>query len=148
VLGVKVRTAASPAQQQHALKILLIEDDPIDAAWITELIHERSPGTEVVHSASLPQAFSVLAQQMPKALFISVHPDGGTASIENCRELVSRANGQPVVVALVNRAEMDHAADVRATGVRFIYFKHPIMRTAHVRKQESRERFRARVTEQ
>jgi hypothetical protein len=51
---------------------------------------------------------------------------------------VSRANGRPVV-ALVNLAEMDHAADVRETGVRFIYSKHPIMRMAHIRKLEVRK---------
>jgi CheY-like chemotaxis protein len=139
-------TSASPAAQQCALRLLLIEDDPIDLAWITELIHEKCPGTEVVHSDSLPQAFSVLAQQMPDAVFVSVRPDGQTESIENCREVVSRANGRPVV-ALVNLAEMDHAADVRETGVRFIYGKHPIMRTAYVRKLEARERFRAGITE-
>jgi len=145
--GGKSMTSESPAAQQRALRILLIEDDRIDAAWITELIYEKRPGTEVVHSASLPQALLVLAQQPIEAVFISVHPDGSTASTEDCRELVSRANGRPVV-ALVNVAEMDHAADVRATGVRFIYRKHPIMRTAHIRKLEVRERWDARIAEQ
>jgi hypothetical protein len=49
---------------------------------------------------------------------------------------------------LVDVAELDHAADVHATGVRLIYGKHPIMRTAHVRKLEVRERWQARMTEQ
>jgi len=145
--GRKSMTSESPAAQQRALRILLIEDDRIDAAWITELIYEKRPGTEVVHSASLPQALLVLAQQPTDAVFISVHPNGPTASTEDCRELVSRANGRPVV-ALVNVAEMDHAADVRATGVRFIYRKHPIMRTGHIRKLEVRERWDARIAEQ
>ena len=60
---------------------------------------------------------------------------------------MERANGRPVV-ALVNVAELDHAADVHATGVRFIYGKHPIMRTAHIRKLEVRKRWEARITEQ
>jgi DNA-binding NarL/FixJ family response regulator len=136
----------SPAAQQRALKILLIENDPIDAAWITELIHEKGLGAEVAHSACLSQALLVLAQQPTDAVFVSIHPDGGLASSEICRELVSKANGRPVV-ALVDVAERDHVADIHATGVRFIYGKHPIMRTAHVRKLEARERFRARITE-
>jgi DNA-binding NarL/FixJ family response regulator len=140
-------TGESPAAQQRALKILLIEDGPIDAAWITELIHEKALGAEVAHSASLSQALLVLAQQRTGAVLISVHPGGGTASTEICRELVSRANGRPVV-ALVDIAELNHAADVHATGVRLIYGKHPIMRTAHVRKLEGRERCRAWITEQ
>jgi CheY-like chemotaxis protein len=140
-------TGESPVAQQRALKILLIEDDPIDAAWITELIHGKSLGAEVAHSASVSQALLVLAQQPTDAILISVHPDSGSASTEICRELVSRANGRPVV-ALVDVAELDHAADVHATGVRFIYGKHPIMRTAHLRKLEGRERFRARMTDQ
>jgi CheY-like chemotaxis protein len=139
-------TRQSPAAQQRALKILLIEDDPIDAAWITELIHEKGLGAEVAHSACLSQALLVLAQQPTDAVLISVHLAGGTASSEFCRELVSKAKGRPVV-ALVDVAELDHAADIHATGVRFIYGKHPIMRTAYVRKLEARERFRARITE-
>jgi DNA-binding NarL/FixJ family response regulator len=137
----------SPAAQQRALKILLIEDDPIDAAWITELIHEKALGAEVAHSTSLSQALLVLAQQRTDAVLISVQPGGGTASTEICGELVRRANGRPVV-ALVDVAELNHAADVHATGVRLIYGKHPIMRTAHIRKLEGRERFQARITEQ
>jgi CheY-like chemotaxis protein len=142
--GSESMSIGSPAARQRALRLLLIEDDPIDLAWITELIHEKCPGTEVVHSDSLPQAFSVLAQQMPDAVFVSVRPDGRTESIENCRELVSRANGRPVV-ALVNLAEMDHAADVRETGVRFIYCKHPILRMAHIRKLEVRQTYEAQI---
>jgi DNA-binding NarL/FixJ family response regulator len=140
-------TGEAPAAQQRALKILLIEDDPIDAAWITELIHEKGLGAEVAHSASLSHALVVLAQQPTDAVLISVHPKGGRASTEICRELVSRANGRPVV-ALVDVAELDHAAGVHATGVRLIYGKHPIMPTAHVRKLEGRERLRARITAQ
>jgi DNA-binding NarL/FixJ family response regulator len=140
-------TGESPVAQQRALKILLIEDDPIDAAWITELIHEKSPRVEVAHSASVSQALSVLAQQPTDAILISVHPDGGTVSTDICRELVSRANGCPVV-ALVDIAELNHAADVYSTGVRLIYGKQPIMRTAHVRKLEVRERWEARITKQ
>jgi DNA-binding NarL/FixJ family response regulator len=146
--GCESMTSGCPAaQQQRALKILLIEDDPIDAAWITELIHEKAPGTEVVRSATLPEALVALARQPADAVFVSVHPDGRTASTAVCRELVERANGRPVV-ALVNVAELDHAADVHATGVRLIYGKHPIMRTAHIRKLEGREQFRAWITEQ
>jgi DNA-binding NarL/FixJ family response regulator len=129
------------------LKILLIEDDPIDAAWVAELIHQKSPRTEVVHSTSLTEAVLVLAQQPTDAFFISLHPDGGTAFTEICGELVGRANGRPVV-ALIDVAMHHHGADVHATGVRFIYRKHPLMRTAYVRKLEGRERFRARRTEQ
>jgi CheY-like chemotaxis protein len=128
------------------LKILLIENDPIDAAWIAELIHQKSPGAEVAHSASLTDALLVLAQQPIDAIFVSVHPDGETASTEICRELVRRADGRPII-ALIDVAQQDHAADVHVTGVRFIYRKHPIMRTAYVRKLEGQERFRARITE-
>ena len=145
--GGESTASESPAAQQRPLRILLIEDDRIDAAWITELIHEKGPGTEVVHSASLPQALFALAQVPLDAVFISVHPDSRTASTEDCRELVRRANERPVV-ALVTGAEMNHAADVRATGVRFIYCKHPIMRTAHIRKLEARERWEAQIAEQ
>jgi hypothetical protein len=137
----------SPAAQPRPLRILLIEEDRIDAAWITELIYEKRPGTEVVHSASLPQALFALAQLPIDAVFISVHPEGRTASTEDCRELVRRPKGRPVV-APVNGAEMNHAADVRATGVRFLYCKHPIMRTAHIRKLEARERWEAQIAEQ
>ena len=45
------------------LKILLVEEDPVDAAWITELIKEKRPTIEVVHSTSLPDARSILAQR-------------------------------------------------------------------------------------
>jgi hypothetical protein len=142
--GDESMTVGSPAAQQRRLRLLLIDDDPIDLGWFTELIHTKCPGNEVVPSASLREAFLVLAQQMPDAVFVSVNPDGRTASIEDCGELVSRANGRPVV-ALVNPTEMDHAADVRATGVRFIYFKHPIMRTAYIRKVEVRKSYTAAV---
>ena len=139
-------TSASPAAQQRALKILLIEDDPIDAAWITELIHGKGLGFEVAHSACLPQALLVLVQHPTDVVLVSVHPNDGTASTEICRELVSKAGGRPIV-ALVDVAELHRAADIYATGVRFIYGKHPIMRTAHIRKLELRERFRARFPE-
>jgi hypothetical protein len=43
---------------------------------------------------------------------------------------------------------MDHAADVRETGVRFIYSKHPIMRMAHIRKLEVRKAYEAYIAEQ
>jgi DNA-binding NarL/FixJ family response regulator len=121
------------------LKILLIEDDPVDAAWITELIKEKRPTIEVVHSTSLPDASSILAQRPIDTVFISVRPDGDAASIQDCREMVRRA-GRRSVVALVNAAEMAHAAEIRGSGVKFVYRKHPIMRTAQIRKQELREK--------
>ena len=101
------------------LKILLIEDDPVDAAWITELIKEKRPTIEVVHSTSLPDASSILAQRPIDTVFISVRPDGDAASIQDCREMVRRAERRSVV-ALVNAAEMAHAAEIRASGVKFV----------------------------
>ena len=47
------------------------------------------------------------------------------------------------VVALINVAEMALASEVRATGVKFVYRKHPIWRTAQIRKQELRDKFRS-----
>ena len=120
-------------------RILLIEDDPVDATWITELIQEKSPAAEVVHTACLSDALLVLAQRPIDTVFISVRPNGEAASTQHCREMVHRAGCRPVV-ALVNAADMVHAADVRAAGVRFIYRKHPIMRTAQLRKRELRAR--------
>jgi len=131
-----------PAAHARALRILLIEDDPTDAAWLTELIKEKRPTAEVVHCASLPDALSVLAQRPIDTVFISTRPDGEAASTQHCREMVHRAGRRPVV-ALVNIADMAYAADVRAAGVRFIYRKHPIMRTGQIRKLELRARLTA-----
>jgi DNA-binding NarL/FixJ family response regulator len=132
------------APPQRTLRILLIEDDPADAAWIQDLIKERCPTSEVVHRASLPEAISALAQRPIDAVFISVRPDGGGASIQDCREVVRRAGGRSVV-ALVDLAEMAHVAEIRATGVELVYRKHPIMRTAQLRKQRMREKWQAIV---
>lgn len=122
----------------------MIEDDPVDAAWITDLINDKGPINEVVHSASLPDGLSVLARRPIDTVFVSVHPNGQGASLPSTREIVRRAGGRSVV-ALVNAAEMTHAAEVRAAGVRFVYRKHPIMRTAEIRKQELREKWEALV---
>ena len=126
-------------RQPCVLKVLLIEDDPIDAAWVTELIHEKCAASEVVHSTSLRHAFSVLAQEQIDSVFFSVRPEGNAESIRNCHEVVRRAGRRPVV-ALLTAAEMPHAAEVHAAGVKFVYRKHPILRTAQIRKQELRER--------
>jgi hypothetical protein len=138
--------ATLSAAHPPALRILLIEDDPIDAVWITDLINEKSPRSEVVHSASVPDGLSVLAGRPFDAVFLSVHPDGAGASIQGTREIVHRA-GRRSVVALVNAVEMVHVDEVRAAGVKFVYRKHPIMRTAEIRKQEVREKWEALVTE-
>jgi len=58
--------------------------------------------------------------------------------------MVRRAERRSVV-ALVNAAEMAHAAEIRASGVKFVYRKHPIMRTAQIRKQELREKLGFRL---
>ena len=58
-----------------------------------------------------------------------------------------RRAGRRSVVALVNAAEMAHVDEVRAAGVKLVYRKHPIMRTAEIRKQEVREKWEALVTE-
>lgn len=129
----------SPTAQRHTLRILLIEDDPTDATWITELIKKICPTSEVLHSASLPEAFSALAQQPVDTVFVSVHPDGEAPSIQECREIVRRAGRRPVV-ALIKAAEMARAPEVRATGVKLVYRKHPIWRTAQIRKEELREK--------
>jgi DNA-binding NarL/FixJ family response regulator len=115
----------------------LIEDDPVDATWLTELIKEKCPSSEVLHRASLPDALSALVQRPIDAVFVSIRPDGEAASIHECRELVRRAGRRPVV-ALINAAEMTRASEIRATGVKFVYGKHPILRTAQIRKQELR----------
>jgi len=136
----------SQAADARVLRILLIEDDPVDAAWLTEMINEKCPTSEVVHGASLPDALSALAQRSIDTVFVAVHPDGEGGSIEGTREIVRRA-GRRSVVALVNAAEMAHAAEIRASGVKFVYRKHPIMRTAQIRKQELREKWEARVAD-
>ena len=129
----------SQAAQRRTLRILLIEDDPTDATWIIELIRKNCPTSEVLHSASLPDAFSALAQQRIDTVFVSVYPDDEGPSIEECREIVRRAGRRPVV-ALINAAEMARAPEVRANGVKLVYRKHPIWRTAQIRKQELREK--------
>jgi CheY-like chemotaxis protein len=129
----------SPTTQRRTLRVLLIEDDPIDATWITELIKGNCPISEVVHRASLPDALSALDQQPIDTVFVSVHPDGKAPSIQECREIVRRA-GRRSVVALIDAAEMARASEVRATGVKFVYRKHPIWRTAQIRRQELREK--------
>jgi hypothetical protein len=121
------------------LRILLIENDPVDATWLTELIEEKCSTSEVVHCASLPDALAVLAQEPIDTVFISVRPDGEVPSVGECRELVRRAGRRPVV-ALVNAAEMTCASEIGTTGVKFIYCKHPILRTAQIRKQELRDK--------
>jgi hypothetical protein len=68
-------------------------------------IAQRTPGRccsarQVAHSASLTEALPVLAQEPTDAIFISVNPDGGTASTEFCGDLVGRANGRPVVALI------------------------------------------------
>ena len=57
----------SPAPQQRPLRILLIEDDPIDAAWITELIHEKRPGTEIRRAVHLSQTSDHADRPRPQA---------------------------------------------------------------------------------
>jgi CheY-like chemotaxis protein len=132
----------SPAAGEHTLRILLIEDDLLDAAWLTELIHSKSSTNEVVHRASVPDALSVLDQRPIDTVFVSIRPNGGGASIRDCRDIVRRARDRSVV-ALINLADMAHAAEVRAAGVRFVYRKHPIYRTGELRKQELREKYAA-----
>ena len=117
----------------------MIEDDLIDATWLTELIKGKCPRTEVLHRASLPDALSALAERPIDAIFISIRQDGDTPSVHQCREVVRRAGPRPVV-ALVNAAEMIRAFDIYTTGVKFIYRKHPIFRTAQIRKQEVRDK--------
>jgi hypothetical protein len=56
-------------------------------------------------------------------VFIGVHPDGRGSFIEDCRELVRRAKGKPVV-AMVNPVEMEHADAIHASGVHSIYCKY------------------------
>ena len=132
----------SPAAQRRALEILLIEDDPVDASWLRELILEKAPTSQVVQAASVQDALPILAQRPVDAVFFSVHPDGGALSIQGCRDLLRAVGARPVVV-LVNAANMVYAADVRAAGVRFIYRKHPIWRIAHIRKQGLRDKWNA-----
>jgi DNA-binding NarL/FixJ family response regulator len=130
----------SLAAQPAPLRILLIEDDPLDAVWVAGLIKEKAPMTEVVHHDSLPQALLVLAQLPVDAIFVGLRLDDEGAWIHGCREVLRRA-GKRSVVALINAAEIACAAEVRAVGVKFIYCKHPIWRTALIRKQQLREKF-------
>lgn len=128
----------SPAAQERPLRILLVEDDPVDAAWLTELIKEKCAAIEIMHTPSLPDALAALAQQPIDTVFVSIR----THSIQACRDIVHRAGSCPVV-ALINVAEMALASEARATGVKFVYRKHPIWRTAQIRKQELRDKFRS-----
>lgn len=132
--------------ERHPLRILLIENDTIDATWLKELIKERCSTSEVIHRASLPDAFAVLAQQQIDTVFVSIRPDGETPAVQECHEIVRRA-GPRSVVALINITETALVPEIRATGVKFVYRKHPIWRTAQIRKQELRDKFRSeRVT--
>jgi DNA-binding NarL/FixJ family response regulator len=128
------------AAPRRALRILLIEDDLLDAVWIAEFIKAKSPTSEVVHKRSMADAQSFLAQSRIDAIFMAVHPDDEGVSIHTCREIVRRARQRPVV-ALINTAEKACAAEIRAAGVKLIYYKHPIWRTALIRKQQLREKF-------
>jgi hypothetical protein len=42
---------------------------------------------------------------------------------------------------------MSHAAELRVAGVTFVYHKHPIWRTGHIRKRELREKWEAVIAE-
>jgi len=130
------------AARRRALRILLIEDDVLDAVWIAEFIKARSPTSEVVHKRSMADAHSFLADSRIDAIFVAVHPDGEGVWIHTCCEIVRRARQRPVV-ALINIAEKACAAEIRAAGVSFIYYKHPIWRTALIRKQQLREKSRS-----
>lgn len=130
----------SLAAQPTALRILLIEDDPLDAVWVADLIKAKAAMTEVIHHDSLPQALLVLDQLPIYAIFVSLRLDDEGAWTHTCREVLRRA-GKRSVVALINAAESPRAAEVRAAGVKFIYCKHPIWRTALIRKQQLREKF-------
>jgi response regulator RpfG family c-di-GMP phosphodiesterase len=111
------------ATQGRTLTVLLIEDNPGDVAWTTSLLKQKFLQSEVVHSSSLADGLSVLAQRRIDAVFIGVHPDGQRACTKECRALVRKANGKPVV-AMMNQAEMEHAAAIRETGVHSIYCKY------------------------
>jgi CheY-like chemotaxis protein len=121
------------AAQGRPLRILLVEDDPVDAAWLTELVKEKCLAAEIIQTPSLPDAFAALDQQPIDTVFLSIR----TSSIQACGEIVRRAGPRPVV-ALINVTEMALAAEARATGVKLVYRKHPIWRTAQIRKQELR----------
>jgi DNA-binding NarL/FixJ family response regulator len=132
----------SGVAQRRALRILLIEGDALDAVWIAELIKAKSPTSDIFHKTSMADARPFLDQPHIDAIFVAVHPDNEGVSIHTCREIVRRARQRPVV-ALINTAEKACAAEIRAAGVRFIYCKHPIWRTALIRKQQLREKFRS-----
>jgi DNA-binding NarL/FixJ family response regulator len=128
--------------QRHTLRILLIEGDALDAVWIAELIKAKSPTSDIFHKMSMADAQPFLDQPHIDAIFVAVHPDDEGVPIHTCREIVRRARQRPVV-ALINTAEKACAAEIRAAGVRFIYCKHPIWRTALIRKQQLRDKFRS-----
>ena len=133
-----------PVMERHPLRILLIENDTVDATWLEQLIKERCSTSEVVHRASLPDAFAALAQQQIDTVFVSIRPEGEIPSIRECDEIVRRAGTRPVVV-LINATETALVPEIRATGVKIVYRKHPIWRTAQIRKQELRDKFRSGV---
>jgi CheY-like chemotaxis protein len=112
-----------PATQGLAFKILLIEDNPREAAWTASMLKQQFPRSEVEHSTSVADGLSVLAQRRVDVVFIGVRPDGRKVSTNACRRLVRRARGKPVV-AVVNPAAMEHAADIHATGVYSVYCKY------------------------
>jgi DNA-binding NarL/FixJ family response regulator len=131
-----------PAAERHPLRILLIENDTVDATWLEGLIKERCSTSEVMRSASLPDAFAALAQQQIDTVFVSIRPEGEIPSLRECHEIVRRAGPRPVV-ALLNATETALVPEILATGVKFVYRKHPIWRTAQIRKQELRDKFRS-----
>ena len=128
--------------ERHPLRILLIEDDPVDATWLIELIMQKCPAAEIMHTPSLPDGLATLAQQPIDTVFVSVRLNGVPPFSHGCLEIMRRAGPRPVV-ALIDATETALVPEIRATGVRFVYRKHPIWRTAQIRKQELRDKFRS-----
>lgn len=136
----------SRAESPDVLRILLVEDDPVDAAWLVELLERSSPVPQIVRSGTLLKAFAVLHRHPLDAVLVSMRPNGPTPLVQGCCELVRRAGRRPVV-ALIDAAERSAAADILATRVTFVYRKHPIMRAAYIRKQELRARLEAEAAD-
>jgi CheY-like chemotaxis protein len=105
------------ADAEPALRILLVERDPIDVAVLVQLVRASQGAPDVVKAESLSAALEVLQREAIDAILCSV----ATQDMEVFRGLIRRAKPRPVV-ALVAEAESEirnqaiQAGAVRALG--------------------------------
>jgi DNA-binding NarL/FixJ family response regulator len=90
------------ADPEPALRILLVERDPIDAAVLVQVMRASRGTPNVATAASFAAAVEVLAREAIDTIFCSVAPQ----KLEVFRALVRTARPRPVV-ALVTEGESE-----------------------------------------